>query len=324
MTMRQVEFAPLARSVSVVGFGCASLGSRVDAKRGTAALARAFDAGITWFDIAPSYGDGHAEVLLGKYLVGKRSLVAVCTKVGFVPGRVPLAMQLAKPLLQRALILRPQLRKFASRFRPPAKRVELTGAFIEASIVESLRRLQTDYVDVIALHEATLDELQRDDVLRALDDVIGKGYARAISLAGEITVALAAVAMSERFRIVQLANNLFVPNVALAKRQMPANPTISFVTHSVYGHQGSLDALVAIINKEASKRALMDSAGYGGTPRDAAAALLLDWALASNPDGVVLLSMYQPQHFRSNLSRLTAPPPAEVVLNLAARLTSPA
>ncbi|HKB99244.1 MAG TPA: aldo/keto reductase [Terriglobales bacterium] len=322
MTMRHVEFAPLSRTVSVAGFGCASLGSRVDAKRGTAALARAFDAGITWFDVAPSYGDGQAEVLLGKYLASKRSQVVICTKVGYVPGRVSLAMQLAKPLLQRALILRPQLRKFAIRFRPPAKRVELTGAFIEASIVESLRRLQTDYVDVIALHEATLDELQRDDVLRALDDVTGKGYARAISLAGDVTVALAAVAVSERFRIVQLANNPFVPNVALAKQQLPANRTIGFVTHSVYGHQGSLDALAAMINKEASKRALMDSAGYSGTPRNAAAAFLLDWALASNPDGVVLLSMYQPQHLRFNLSHLTTPPPAEVVLNLAARLTS--
>jgi aryl-alcohol dehydrogenase-like predicted oxidoreductase len=320
--MRHVELAPLARSVSVVGFGCASLGSRVDGKRGTAALARAFDAGITWFDVAPSYGDGHAEVLLGKYLAGKRSQVAVCTKVGSVPGRVSIAMQLAKPLLQWALVLRPQLRKLAGRFRPPAKHAELTGAFIESSIVESLCRLQTDYVDVIAMHDATLDELQRDDVLRALDNVIGKGYARVISLAGDLVVALAVVAGSERFRIVQFANNLFAPNVALAKQQLPANRTVGFVTHSVYGHQGALDALVAIIKKEASKRALMESAGYGGTPLNAAAAFLLDWALASNPDGVVLLSMYHPQHFRFNLSRLTKSPPAEVVLDLAARLTS--
>src|SRR5260221_4968652 len=97
MTMRHVEFAPLSRTVSVAGFGCASLGSRVDAKRGTAALARAFDAGITWFDVAPSYGDGQPEGLLGKYLASKRSQVVICTKSGYVPARVSLAITLAMP-----------------------------------------------------------------------------------------------------------------------------------------------------------------------------------------------------------------------------------
>jgi aryl-alcohol dehydrogenase-like predicted oxidoreductase len=320
--MRRVEFAPLARSISAIGFGCASLGSRVDGKRGTAALARAYDAGVTWFDVAPSYGDGHAEVLLGKFLAGKRSQVVVCTKVGIVPGRVSLAMRIAKPVVQWAIVLRPELRKHVTSFRSPAQRVELTGPFIESSIVESLRRLQTDYVDVLALHEANLDDVQRDDVLRALDNVISKGYARAISLAGDLVVALAAVALSERFRIIQFANNLFTPNVALANQQLPPGRSVAFVTHSVYGHDGLLDALTAIIAKQADKRALMGSMGYRDAPRKAAAAFLLDFALASNPEGVVLLSMYEPRHFSFNLSRLTTSPQAKVVLDLASRLVS--
>jgi aryl-alcohol dehydrogenase-like predicted oxidoreductase len=320
--MRRVEFTPLARSISAIGFGCASLGSRVDGKRGTAALVRAYDAGVTWFDVAPSYGDGHAEVLLGKFLAGKRSQVVVCTKVGLVPGRVSLAMRIAKPAAQWAMVLRPELRKHVTGLRPPAQRAELTGPFIESSIVASLRRLQMDDVDVLALHEENLDDVQRDDVLRALDKVISKGYARAISLAGDLVVALAAVALSERFRIIQFANNLFAPNIALAKQQLPANRAVGFVTHSVYGHDGPLETLAAMIEDDVGKRALMDSAGYRETPRKAAAAFLLDFALASNPDGVVLLSMYQPQHFSFNLSRLTTSPPAEVVLDLASRLVS--
>jgi aryl-alcohol dehydrogenase-like predicted oxidoreductase len=320
--MRRVEFAPLARIMSAIGFGCASLGSRVDGKRGTAALARAYDAGVTWYDVAPSYGDGHAEILLGKFLAGKRSQVAVCTKVGIVPGRVSLAMRIIKPVVRKAIVLRPDFRKHVTSFRPPAQRVELTGSFIEFSIVERLRRLQTDYLDVLALHEATIDDVQRDDVLRALDNVISKGYARAISLAGDLDVALAAVVLSERFRVIQFANNLFAPNVALAKQQLPANRAVGFVTHGVYGHDGSLDALAAMIAKQADKRALMDCMGYCDTPRKASAAFLLDFALASNPEGVVLLSMYQPQHFSFNLSRLTTSPPAGVVLDLASRLVS--
>jgi aryl-alcohol dehydrogenase-like predicted oxidoreductase len=320
--MRLVEFSPLARSVSVLGFGCASLGSRVEGKQGTAAMARAYDAGVTWFDVAPSYGDGHAEVLLGKFLVGKRSEIAVCTKVGIMPSRVSLAMRFAKPAVRWAIALGPELRKHVINFRAPAQRVKLSGSFIESSIVESLKRLRTDYVDVLALHEPTLDDVQRDDVLRALDNVISKGYARAISLAGDLVVALAAVALSERFRILQFSNTLFAPNIVLAKQQLPASRAVGFVTHSVYGHGGSLDALVAMIEREACKRRLMYSAGYGDTPRKAAAAFLLDFALATNPDGVVLLSMYQPQHLSFNFSRLTTSPPAEVVLDLASRLVS--
>ena len=320
--MRCVEFAPLARSVSAIGFGCASLGSRVDGKRGTAALARAYDAGVTWFDVAPSYGDGHAEVLLGKFLAGKRSQAAVCTKVGIAPGRASLAMRIAKPVVQWAIVLRPGLSKHVTSFRPPAQRVELTGPFIESRIVDSLRGLKTYFFDVLALHEANLDFVQRDDVLRALDNVISKGYARAISLAGDLDVALAAVVLSERFRIIQVANNLFARNVALAKQQLPANRAVGFVTHSVLGHDGSLDALAAMIAKQANKRALMDSIGYCDTPRKASAAFLLDFALASNSEGVVLLSMYQPQHLSFNLSRLTTSPPMGVVLDLASRLVS--
>lgn len=318
--MRRVEFAPLSRSLSALGFGCASLGSRVDAKRGMAALARAYDAGITWFDVAPSYGDGHAEGLFGKFLVGKRSQVTVCTKVGIAPGRVPPAMRIAKPVVQWAITLRPELRKHVAHFRAPAERVGLSGPFIESSIVESLRRLQTDYVDVLALHDATFDEVQRDDVLRALDAVVSKGYARAICFAGDPDVALAAVASSELFRILQFANNLFTPNLALAKQRLHANRAVAFVTHSVFGHEGSFDALSAMIEKDAAKRGLMDSAGYRDTPQKAAAAFLLDFALASNPDGVVLVSMLQRQHLSFNLCRLTTSPPAEIVLDLASRL----
>ena len=318
--MRRVEFAPLSRSPSALGFGCASLGSRVDSQGGAAALARAYNAGVTWFDVAPSYGDGHAEGLLGKFLVGKRSQVAVCTKVGISPGRVPLPMRIAKPVVQWAITLRPELRKHVARFRPSAQRVGLTGPFIISSIVESLRRLQTDYVDVLALHETTLDEVRRDEVLQAVDNVISKGYARAICLAGDLDVALAAVVLSERFRILQFANNFFAPNIALAKQRLPAQRAVAFVTHSVYGHRASLDALAAMIEKDAAKRGLMDSAGYRDTPPKAASAFLLDFALASNPDGVVLVSMLQPQHLSFNLSRLTTSPPAEVVLDLARRL----
>lgn len=287
------------------------------------ALGRAYEAGVSWFDVAPSYGDGEAEGLLGRFLLGKRSQVVICTKVGMLPCPISLPLRVAKPVLRRAVSLFPALRSKVVKLRPHAQRAELTGSLIESSIVESLQRLRTDHVDVLALHEPSLADVQREDVLRALEYVVRKGYARAISLAGDLRVALPAVTLSERLAVIQVANSPFDRNVELAKQRLPACSGVRFVTHSVYGYHGCLDTLADMISKEPAKRDLMQSAGYRGTPREAAAALLLDFALASNPDGVVLLSMYQKTHFAFNLKRLAASPRPEVSLDLASRLAPP-
>jgi aryl-alcohol dehydrogenase-like predicted oxidoreductase len=321
--MRDVEFAPLARRVSAIGFGCASLGSRVDARRGTTALARAYDAGVSWFDVAPSYGNGHAENLLGKFLVGKRSQVAVCTKVGLLPGRERLASRVITPILRSAIRWFPGLRKQVVKRRPPAQRVALTGPLVESSIVESLRRLHTDCVDVLALHEAHVADVQRDDVLQALDNVVRKGYARTIGWAGDLGAGLAAISLSEHFGVLQVSNDELANNITSLNRQLPAGRSVRFVTHSVYGHEGSLDVLTSKIAKQPDTRMLMNSMGYRDAPRKAAAAYLLDFALASNRQGVVLLSMYEPEHLSFNIGRLEASPPPEIVLDLANHLRTP-
>ena len=56
--MRRVILGGTGIETSCLGFGCASLGSRVDAAEGRRALEAAIDAGVTWFDLAPVYGGG--------------------------------------------------------------------------------------------------------------------------------------------------------------------------------------------------------------------------------------------------------------------------
>ena len=80
--MRYVSLPGTDIRTSNLGFGCASLGSRVSKKEGLEALARGFDEGITWFDLAPIYGGGTAESIFSEFLTGKRDQVHVCTKVG--------------------------------------------------------------------------------------------------------------------------------------------------------------------------------------------------------------------------------------------------
>jgi aryl-alcohol dehydrogenase-like predicted oxidoreductase len=78
-------------SVSALGFGCGAVGGllvRGDAAEQTAAVGRALDAGITYFDTAPSYGDGRSEENLGRVLreLGAWRHVVVGTKVRLAPS----------------------------------------------------------------------------------------------------------------------------------------------------------------------------------------------------------------------------------------------
>ena len=95
--MRTVVCPGLGREVSALGFGCASLGSRVSEAQGLRALGLAFERGVTWYDVAPPYGDGEAEGILGKFLAGRRDRVAICTKFGIPRPVVSSAMRLIRP-----------------------------------------------------------------------------------------------------------------------------------------------------------------------------------------------------------------------------------
>ena len=132
--MQRITVANLEGAASVVGMGCASLGSRVGRREGLKALDRAFDVGITWFDVAPSYGDAEAETILGEFVRGRRDKVQICTKVGIRPARTSFAMRAAKPILRSAVDAVPMLRKYVARARPAPTKLAITAEMISSSV----------------------------------------------------------------------------------------------------------------------------------------------------------------------------------------------
>ncbi len=80
--MQQVELKPIGRHVSCLGLGCARLDGRVGLRRSARLLETALDLGITYLDVAASYGT--AEEALGCVVGGSRDVV-VATKVGPPP-----------------------------------------------------------------------------------------------------------------------------------------------------------------------------------------------------------------------------------------------
>jgi aryl-alcohol dehydrogenase-like predicted oxidoreductase len=313
--MKLVDVEALGSRVSSVGLGCASLGSRLGVRKGLEALERAYEAGITWYDVAPSYGDAKAESILGEFVSRKRDSVFVCTKVGMRPANTPVAMRLLTPMSRVVFATFPALRKQASKVRPKPFKVPLSAELIRTSVEESLRRLRTDYVDVLALHRPDVEEVVREDIILAVERVIQDGKARAISIAGGLEAGMKALDESLPYRLVQIANNPLEPN--LEKLKQGARASRTFVT---FGTFSSLDPLVARIDGQKQILNALHEVGYRGSLTEMAAAFIVDYAFATNSAGVTLFSMLQKEHLDFNLQRLKSHPTLEQLNSVVAAL----
>ena len=313
--MKLVCIEALGRSVSSIGFGCASLGGRIGIRKGIEALERAYQAGITWYDVAPSYGDGMAESILGKFASRKRDSIFICTKVGMRPTDTSAAMRLLKPMARIAVAAFPGVQGQLSRVRPKPFKVQLSAELITKSVEESLRRLRTDYVDVLALHRPAVEEIVREDIIRAVERVVQDGKARAISIAGNLEAGMRSLDEALPYRLVQIANGPLERN--LEKLKEHARPR-TFVT---YGTFSNLNSLVARINARKEVLDGLHEVGYRGSLTEKVAAFLADYAFATNSAGVTLFSMFQKEHLDFNLLRLKRHPTPDQLNSIVAALS---
>jgi len=162
-----------------LGLGCATLGTPPPALSDAAAdsvIAAAFDRGIRFFDVAPLYGGRLAEQRLGRALSGlPRDEYVLCTKTG-VTRRYA---QTAKPA-------------GATRHRE-FDRWDYSAAATRASVEESLRRLRTDRLDAVHIHDAEdhLDAcLEAHAALKRLRD---NGVVGAIGIGSNLVAPVAAL-----------------------------------------------------------------------------------------------------------------------------------
>ncbi len=290
--MRTIFVPPLGQAFSALGFGCASLGSRVSAKQGQSALALAFERGITWYDVAPPYGDGNAEALLGSFLAGRRDRVAICTKVGIPRVTPSFAKRMVRPAMRLALKAVPNLRKNIAPLRQNVKTIMPLDT-IEKSVIDSLRLLRTDYIDVLALHEPALALCQDPALFELLESFIKKGYVRCVSIAGSLEAIIAGSEASPLFQFAQFQDNPFL-NASDQMHQNPAAQKHFLISHSVFG-SGALERFTELCQKSPGP--------LSERPSD----LLFDYSLAKNANGIVLSSMFSQRHIENNCARASAP-----------------
>jgi aryl-alcohol dehydrogenase-like predicted oxidoreductase len=197
--------------VSAVGMGCWAIGGPwtmlgtkagwgiVDDAESTRAIHAAIELGATFFDTAANYGSGHSERVLGAALRGRRDRVVISTKFGYDVDEA-------------------------------GRQVETYGAteeesdvapHVRANLENSLRRLDTDHVDVYLLHVWGLTLDRALAVRDVLEELVREGKVRTYGWSTDRTDAIEGFSTGPGCGVIEQELNVFTGNaqlLALAER----------------------------------------------------------------------------------------------------------
>lgn len=178
-----MEYRPFGKTgmqVSAIGFGCWEIGGgygSIEEEQFIQAINRALDLGVNCFDTAEAYGFGASEKSLAKALGARRKDAVIVTKFGIGYKEAP-------------------------NFRDSGR------ARAMASIEKSLQNLNTDYVDVYMVHWPDVNT-PLDETLRALDDIVKQGKARAVGISNFRLEQMKTSMKTRRVDVAQYCWNIF-------------------------------------------------------------------------------------------------------------------
>lgn len=153
--MQIVDFGNTGYKVSRLGAGLAEIGSELDfedVEQAGSVLNNALDMGINFLDTAACYGI--SEELIGRTVANRRDEYVLVTKAGHARGG-------------------------------GLNGSDWTYETVRDSIDRSLSRLNTDYVDLVQLHSCGIPDLEKGDIIRALEDARDAGKTRMIGYSGD-------------------------------------------------------------------------------------------------------------------------------------------
>jgi aryl-alcohol dehydrogenase-like predicted oxidoreductase len=152
-------------TVTTLGYGAMELrgaprGPAIDDEQAGAVLKAVLDAGINYIDTSPDYGN--SEELIGRFIANRRADYFLASKCGCLVGATP---------------------------APPGERNPhvFTAENVRAGVEQSLRRLNTDYLDVVQFHASpSRQQLEADGGLEALLALQREGKVRFIGMSGTL------------------------------------------------------------------------------------------------------------------------------------------
>ncbi|MBI3966058.1 MAG: aldo/keto reductase [Chloroflexi bacterium] len=152
-----MEYRRLGRAgvkVSAIGLGGNTFGRYCDEEQSVRVIRHAIDLGVNFLDTADRYTGGRSEEYFGKAIAGRRTEVVLATKLGYPP--------------------------LGGNAQRQPNDEGLSRWHIERSLEQSLRRLNTDYVDLYYMHKPD-PTTPLEESLRALDDLVRAGKVRYVA-----------------------------------------------------------------------------------------------------------------------------------------------
>jgi aryl-alcohol dehydrogenase-like predicted oxidoreductase len=315
--MRVRAFGSTTLRVSEIGLGCARIGGifQQDPRGFDNLLAAAYDAGIRFFDTADIYSQGESEKLVGKAFRSKRTEVVIATKAGYVlPARRQLIARikpLVRPLIKAIGLRRDRL--------PAAVRGTVTQdfspAYLKSALEASLKRLRTDYVDLLQLHSPPRSIIEQGHWLRALEDLKRAGKVRYFGLSCDTVDAAEAALRVSGASSLQVVVNLLeakavstvLPDahargVAVIARECLANGLLVKEEHEI-----DLKSFCSSPEQEAERREHLSRLRREAKERGVTLArLALDHVLSTEGVAVALVGARSEQQLRGVLRGLAS------------------
>ena len=193
--------------VSAVGMGCWAIGGpwtwaqpgnepypagwgNTDDEESIRAIHAALDMGVNFFDTAANYGAGHSEVVLGRALKGKRDNVVIATKFGHIVNEEKKtvygdATQIIKN--------------------------------VKTDVENSLRRLQTDVIDIYQLHEGGYDSKLALELQSVLEELVSAGKIRWYGWSTDVVDSARSFARGSHCTSIQFRLNAIYDNAEMRK-----------------------------------------------------------------------------------------------------------
>lgn len=191
--------------VTEISFGCASIGNlyrEASEAQVTEVLDRAWQSGIRYFDTAPHYGRGLSEMRLGAFLSGKqRDSYVISTKVGRVltPG---------EPMEEADGFINPA---------PNKVHYDYSGDGIEEALEGSLRRLGTNHVEIVYVHDIGVVTHGTENA-RHMDALLGSGLERLVRLKEQGRIGAFGLGVNENEICLEIMRHAKLDAILLAGR----------------------------------------------------------------------------------------------------------
>lgn len=193
--------------VSALGMGCWAIGGpwtwdqpgeepypagwgSTDDEESIRAVHAAIDLGVNLFDTAANYGAGHSEVVLGRALKGKRDTVVIATKFGHIVNEEKKTVYGDSAQIMKN---------------------------VRSDVENSLRRLQTDYIDIYQLHDGGYDPKLAVELRGILEDLVSSGRIRWYGWSTDLVDNARVFAVGEHCTSIQFRLNAIYDNPDMRK-----------------------------------------------------------------------------------------------------------